>query len=894
MRYFLSIGGIFFLMGCLLLWGNPSQLAFAQTSTPLLTRADEYFQKGEYENALPLYEMALKTNVVEGTIGASLTWTMLGQYAKAEKIYRDALKTFPQNPHLLSQLANILVQTGNSGEALRILKGVVQQSDPSIRSLVTYGQLLQLRGQREEAIPYFEKAIDAYNQGKVSLSEELAQVAVAGWILEHYHDANHLFREIIQVAPDNLEAQVLWGDLFLEKYNQADAQLSYREVLKQNERYVPALVGMAKTLPESGAKQLLEQALSVNENSLAALDALAEIYIEAGHFEEAKAYLNQALGVNSESLTTKTLLAAIAYLEDNHTEFAQIEKEILQFSPGNSQFYTKIAEMVGRKYRFVESVELARQAVKLNPQDWKGYTVLGMNLLRLGEEEEGRIHLERSFQKDPFNVWTMNMLKVLDVLSGYERKETENFIVKLSQKDAKVLWPHLEPFLNKAWMTLTKKYNFVPEKPVLIEIFEKHEDFAVRTSGLPNIGPLVGVCFGKVITLDSPSALKSFANWQEIVWHEFVHVITLQMSKNRLPRWLSEGVSVFEEHQGQPEWGRKQDLDLVKAFNQGKILNMHQLVESFSKATSAEELNFAYYQSFLVVEYIVEHYGFESLKRLIYQYGTVNDMEEIFWAVLKQSLSKFNEDFLNWIEKRVQTINVYVHQDDPNDQGDSHGHGMRRNKLASYEAWNEEVLLKIMHDRVQAQPRDFLAHFQLGILLYRAKDHEGAIKHLEIAKQLIPEYGAYPSPHQMLANLYRERGEESLMLRELKDLVQFQQHEFDTPYQLAKVAHQENKLTEAIYYLERVLAVNPYHLDVHMRLAEIAVAQADHETAIREYEILTFLDTADPAHAHTNLAGALLRAGKRGEAKKQALIALEIAPTYEQAQEILLDSLEAK
>ena len=89
------------------------------------------------------------------------------------------------------------------------------------------------------------------------------------------------------------------------------------------------------------------------------------------------------------------------------------------------------------------------------------------------------------------------------------------------------------------------KIGFEPEGKVLIEVFENSADFAVRSVGLPDIGPLVGICFGKVITLISPDTLT--ANWQEIVWHEFMHVITLQMTQNRMPRWLSEGISVWEE-----------------------------------------------------------------------------------------------------------------------------------------------------------------------------------------------------------------------------------------------------------------------------------------------------------------------------------------------------------
>jgi len=50
----------------------------------------------------------------------------------------------------------------------------------------------------------------------------------------------------------------------------------------------------------------------------------------------------------------------------------------------------------------------------------------------------------------------------------------------------------------------------------------------------------------------------------------------------------------------------------------------------------------------------------------------------------------------------------------------------------------------------------------------------------------------------------------------------------------------------------------------------------------------------DQAAAHTDLAESYLRGGKRAEAKKQTLAALEIAPTYERAQELLLKLTEGR
>ena len=129
------------------------------------------------------------------------------------------------------------------------------------------------------------------------------------------------------------------------------------------------------------------------------------------------------------------------------------------------------------------------------------------------------------------------------------------------------------------------------------------------------------------------------------------------------------------------------------------------------------------------------------------------------------------------------------------------------------------------------------------------------------------------------------------MLEELEALARYQQQAFDACLRLAKAYLDRNNDTKAIYFLERAIAVDPYQPDVHRLLATTAYKMADYERAIRGFKILTALEVTDPVGAYTDLAQAYLAGGNKKEAKSTALLALEIAPTFEQAQNILLDSL---
>ena len=872
---------------------NVSAQDSPQTNTggsPLF-RGEQLLMTGSYAAATDIFQMADGLDRNEGLVGASKAFAMMGNYQEAMSVVEVAVEDdeYARFPLLSTQLAEVKRAVGESKEALEILESVVAGSaEPPVRTLVQYGSLLDFVGQKQIAFSILDQAVQRYNNGLVFASEDVAMVALASWLMGNFHDANSLFSEATRANPNNLEAHSLWGDLFLEKYNASDAERSYQEAIDINGRYVPALVGMANVI---GDERALQRALAINPNSIPAMETYGQLLMVNGREEEAQDYFERVLALNSESLKTLSVLASQAALEERSAQYEDYLAQVESFSPNNPIFLGNIADSFGNNYLFDEAVEFARAAIAADPQYWQGYTLLGSNLIRLGEEEEGKTNLEIGYENDPFNVLTSNMLKVFDTLETYATLESEHFKVHMSENDADVLWPYLEPLLEESWDTLTAKYGFEPEGPILIEVFEKSEDFAVRSVGLPDIGPLVGICFGKVITLISPDTLS--ANWQEIVWHEFMHVITLQMTGNRMPRWLSEGISVYEEREGRPYWGRSQGLDLVRASEQDKLLHVADLNSGFSGAQDSADLGFAYFQAYLVVDFIADEYGFEKLVELVDQYAFIKEEEERFDEVFDQNLEQFDAAFRGWIDRRVAEINVYVHTEDLPDEGDGHGHGVRENSSAILaELYNNVSLKQHMRARVEENGRDFQAYLQLGIVLFKEESFFEAKQYLNQAYELLPSYTGYPSPPLVLSQIYEQEGNREAQLQQLELLLQNLQHDYASAIILAEAALEENNFERAEYYIDRAIQVDPYRADVHQLKASYAETIGDSQLAVTEYEVLLKLEINDPAEAQTNLAQAYLNNGQVPQAKENILRALETAPSYQRAQRILLQSID--
>ena len=139
----------------------------------------------------------------------------------------------------------------------------------------------------------------------------------------------------------------------------------------------------------------------------------------------------------------------------------------------------------------------------------------------------------------------------------------------------------MQPELHTILATYEKKYQMTLPGPVQVEVYPNHEDFAVRTMGMPGLGAL-GVTFGEVVAMDSPSARKpGDFNWGATLWHEMSHVFILTATNHRVPRWFTEGLAVHEEGQRSPEWKNRATPDVLAAIRDKKLLPVAQLDRGF-------------------------------------------------------------------------------------------------------------------------------------------------------------------------------------------------------------------------------------------------------------------------------------------------------------------------
>lgn len=662
-----------------------------------------------------------------------------------------------------------------------------------------------------------------------------------------------------------------WGELFLEKYNRPEAVRSFQTALQGDPKWAPALIGLARATADDNPPQAAEfatRALGINSSSVPTLVFLAGQAVDAGHRSEARPYLQRALAVNPSSLEAHAALAAISYVEDNLPEFDAEIAKALAIAPNYGEAYRVVGELAAHNYRFDEAVVLTRKALALSPNDPRALADLGTELLRTGDEPGARTALDAAFKADPYDIVTYNLLGLMDTLETFTTVRDGDLVVRMHKDEAPVLRDYAVSLAHQALTTLAARYEFAPRGPILIEIFPRHDDFAVRNVGLPGMIGALGACFGRVVTMDSPKARPPGEfQWEATLWHELAHVITLQMSNQRVPRWLTEGISVYEEKRARPEWGREMDVEFAELLDQGKTLKLSDLNAAF---TDPQTISLAYFQASLLVEHLVTAYGDAGLRRLLRAYGQGMDTD----AALKSAL---NTDFAQ----------LQVGFDQALDR-------MFGNLERALAGPGEQTLRTMPPPALRAyaadHPRSYPVQLALGRALEKAGDVDDAVQAYERAANLVPIARGGNSPHARLAAIALQKNDRARAIAELTALVAVDFNNIEAARQLASL-HQLAGTTDAaklrpIY--ERIAAIDPFDVEAHTRLGRFALQRGDADAAVRQFATVVAIGPSDPAAAYTDLAESYFRAGKRADAKKQTLAALEIAPTYERAQDLLL------
>ncbi len=760
-----------------------------------------------------------------------------GQYDEAANLAEKLLETQPRAT-LIAASAHL--NRGRITQAIALLTRATTEPR-RFRALSLLGTSHALRGETTLAKRAFDALIAAFNADQVHADdgEALAAVAVAARGLLAYRDANRAFAEAARASPNDVEIELAWAELFLDKYDTENAERSLARVLKLNPQEARALERMARIRIEQGAgfsiiEGLLNQALAVNPKLVAAHVSRAGLLLRDMELEAADKQLDLALEINPRDLEALSVRVAVRFLADDEKGMARAEKAVLTENPRFSRMYSIVATYAEWEHRYEELVKFADAALRINPDDAYAYATRGLNLLRTGNEREGLAALAQAWSRDRYNVHVFNTLNLYeDVISKeYESTEAPPFRLRTQRDEKEVLETYALPLLKRAYADMQKRYDFTPKGPLSIELYANPQHFSIRTSGLPHLG-VQGVCFGKVLTAVSPRGGEF--NWGQILWHELSHVFHVQSSKSHVPRWFTEGLAEYETIVARPEWKREDDRALWDALEAGNLPALSDFNRAFTHAQSPEQLMVAYYGSSQIVAYIVKRFDFRVVPKLLSAWGEGKRTDVVLSKVLGVDSATLDRDFRASLRTRLSAR--YAHD--------------FRIDIGRYENLEER--------KVRAQvPHAPLVDRAAFVLSLARAGHKDAVS---AAEAILREVPGEPHARFALAHLALIAGDIPHAVEHLQKLVASGHDGYQIRLLLARCFEKQKATPQAIQQLEAAIAIDSERPEAHELLAKLAEATFDEARLVAALDHIVQGDQ----HARAPLARLLPLLEKRGD-----------------------------
>lgn len=816
-----------------------------------IQQAGKLLLTGKYEACIQACESATNEQ------NQSEDWPILhakallavGRYLEAETVVSNALTEFPTSVRLRVlgfETANDVGATDHAEFRIRAINALVgarmwAYRDPP--NIVALGKAALLLG------------------------------ADAKTVLERFYDAAE------KADPDLREVYLAEGNLALEKHDFALAAKTYSEALKKFPDDPDMLYGLARAYePNERGKmlELLQSALKQNQNHVSSMLLLADDAVDAEDYSDADNWLDRALKVNPWSPEAWAYRAVLANLRNSPDAQTDARNRALHFWNTNPKVDYLIGKKLSQNYRFAEGAACQRQALKFDSDYLPAQIQLAEDLLRLGDETQGWQYAEQVHQEDGYDVTAYNLVELHHAMQKFATLTNSDFVLRMDAHEAELYGDRALDLLKRARAKLTVKYGVQLDSPTVIEIFPEQKDFGVRTFGMPLNPGFLGVCFGNVVTANSPaSAAGTPENWEDVLWHEFCHVVTLHATRNKMPRWISEGISVYEERQADPSWGARMTPTFREMILGKDLTPVSKLSAAFLTPKSPMHVQFAYYESSLVVEFLINKFGLDSLKAILRDLGdgvNIND------AIAKRTepMDQIEKEFAAFAKSKAEALGPGLDWKKP---ASDHLPSLLSSvaKVTGQEATD---------DPGSGKPNYWVLMERAGKLVSE-KQWQAARAPLEKLIALYPDQTGPDNAYALLAAADRGLNETNAEMLSLRKWAAQNGDALPAFKRLMELDEQRNDWQLVEKDAERFIAVNPLLPQPYRALGQADEALGDSKQAISAYQKLLLLDPADPADVHYHLARLLHETGDPA-AKRQVLEALEDAPRYRAALHLLL------
>jgi tetratricopeptide (TPR) repeat protein len=283
---------------------------------------------------------------------------------------------------------------------------------------------------------------------------------------------------------------------------------------------------------------------------------------------------------------------------------------------------------------------------------------------------------------------------------------------------------------------------------------------------------------------------------------------------------------------------------------------------------------FAYYQSMLVVEHIIEDFGEEAVR------GILDDLAKgvlINDAIAKHTIpiEKLDNEFRFRLNALAQNYGSGIDWAEPEPE--------------EVDPTSPEVLQAFLKE----SPNNLWARETYTQRLLEQEKWDEAIESADLLIALLPDHTGPGNGYVLKAQALRRKGDEQGEAVILETLAELSAEAYSAYTRLLEVDFEKEQWDGVIANAKRTHAINPFYKRLHYCKGCAYAALAEKEKAVTSFEKTLKLDPVNPSEVRYRLAE-LVRQDDRPKAKRYLLDALADSPRYRDAHSMLLEVAKAE
>ncbi|WP_128860095.1 peptidase MA family metallohydrolase [Methanocella paludicola] len=273
---------------------------------------------------------------------------------------------------------------------------------------------------------------------------------------------------------------------------------------------------------------------------------------------------------------------------------------------------------------------------------------------------------------------------------------------------------------SAAYASVHAFFRGAPFHPTII-VASAHEEYEeiLNAGSLPEYSVSSGWGDGSrsAIVIKRPDAVPNF---RVAMAHEMAHIATrsyIRGYKYALPEWFSEGLAVYVSGDLP---GAKMGMVEDNCVN-GTLMSIDELERvhrlSATDNVTADRVSLAYMQSGLLVKYIADKYGNESLLQVMDHFGPIGDLDSVFSSVIGDTPNEVNFQWQKELKRELdardgrileQSVHGYV--------VDHHGRPMANETVSFTALRNDSPVQGTVYTAVTGEAGQYSANVTYGPL----------------------------------------------------------------------------------------------------------------------------------------------------------------------------------